>query len=126
VVLALAGQGGQPRYGAEVLLHVPAGHHFLGEELIERHAAGKNGDILVVEPVRQHHEAQGDGLFGDGFHVLPDDALDAVQELADRLYDKDVPILASGVPFDQLFTEEMMTGGYMKKYFRAVSRLTAK
>jgi cell division protein ZapE len=45
--------------------------------------------------------------------------------LADRLYDKDVPILASGVPFDQLFTEEMMTGGYTKKYFRAVSRLTA-
>jgi cell division protein ZapE len=45
--------------------------------------------------------------------------------LADRLYDKDVPILASGVPFDRLFTEDMMTGGYMKKYFRAVSRLTA-
>nr|WP_231708582.1 cell division protein ZapE [Arthrobacter sp. zg-Y20] len=45
--------------------------------------------------------------------------------LADRLYDKDVPILASGVPFDQLFTTEMMAGGYMKKYFRAVSRLTA-
>lgn len=45
--------------------------------------------------------------------------------LADRLYDKDVPILASGVPFDKLFTEDMMTGGYMKKYFRAVSRLTA-
>ncbi|XAS69060.1 cell division protein ZapE [Micrococcaceae bacterium Sec5.7] len=45
--------------------------------------------------------------------------------LADRLYDKDVPILASGVPFDQLFTEEMMAGGYTKKYHRAVSRLTA-
>ncbi|WP_427017271.1 cell division protein ZapE [Pseudarthrobacter sp. P1] len=45
--------------------------------------------------------------------------------LADRLYDKDVPILASGVPLDQLFTPEMMNGGYMKKYFRAVSRLTA-
>lgn len=45
--------------------------------------------------------------------------------LADRLYDKDVPILASGVPLDQLFTPEMMTGGYQKKYFRAVSRLTA-
>ncbi len=45
--------------------------------------------------------------------------------LADRLYDKNVPILASGVPFDKLFTEEMMAGGYMKKYFRAVSRLTA-
>lgn len=45
--------------------------------------------------------------------------------LADRLYDKDVPILASGVPFDQLFTQEMMEGGYQKKYFRAVSRLTS-
>lgn len=45
--------------------------------------------------------------------------------LADRLYDQDVAIVASGVPFDQLFTEEMMGGGYMKKYHRAVSRLTA-
>ena len=45
--------------------------------------------------------------------------------LADRLYDKDLPIIASGVPFDRVFTEEMMTGGYQKKYFRAVSRLTA-
>lgn len=45
--------------------------------------------------------------------------------LADRLYDKDVPILASGLPFDQLFTEEMMNGGYLKKYHRAVSRLTS-
>lgn len=45
--------------------------------------------------------------------------------LADRLYDKDLPIVSSGVPFDQVFTPEMMAGGYQKKYFRAVSRLTA-
>ncbi len=45
--------------------------------------------------------------------------------LADRLYDKDIPIIASGVPFDHLFTDDMMAGGYMKKYHRAVSRLTA-
>jgi cell division protein ZapE len=45
--------------------------------------------------------------------------------LADRLYDRDVPIMASGTTFDHLFTEEMMGGGYMKKYYRAVSRLTA-
>lgn len=44
---------------------------------------------------------------------------------ADRLYDKDVPVIASGVAFDHLFTEEMMNGGYMKKYFRTVSRMTA-
>ncbi|MFC3299296.1 cell division protein ZapE [Arthrobacter agilis] len=45
--------------------------------------------------------------------------------LADRLYDRDVPIMASGTTFDHLFSEEMMSGGYMKKYYRAVSRLTA-
>lgn len=45
--------------------------------------------------------------------------------LADRLYDRDVPILASGAPLSELFTQEMMSGGYMKKYYRAVSRLTA-
>ncbi|MGP4002124.1 cell division protein ZapE [Streptomyces sp. 8N706] len=45
--------------------------------------------------------------------------------LADRLYDREVPVLASGMPFDQLFSEEMLTGGYRKKYFRAISRLTA-
>ncbi len=45
--------------------------------------------------------------------------------LADRLYDQDVAIIASGESFDRLFTEEMMSGGYMKKYHRAVSRLTA-
>ncbi|MGW1540838.1 cell division protein ZapE [Streptomyces sp. NPDC002309] len=45
--------------------------------------------------------------------------------LADRLYDREVPVLASGLPFDQLFGEEMLKGGYRKKYFRAISRLTA-
>ncbi|MFG3260061.1 cell division protein ZapE [Streptomyces sp. NPDC048172] len=45
--------------------------------------------------------------------------------LADRLYDREIPVLASGVPFDQLFSEEMLKGGYRKKYFRAISRLTA-
>nr|WP_308190705.1 cell division protein ZapE [Streptomyces sp. HPF1205] len=45
--------------------------------------------------------------------------------LADRLYDREIPVMASGVALDRLFTEEMLAGGYRKKYFRAVSRLTA-
>jgi cell division protein ZapE len=44
---------------------------------------------------------------------------------ADRLYDREVPVLASGLPFDRLFSEEMLNGGYRKKYLRALSRLTA-
>ncbi|MFE1783291.1 cell division protein ZapE [Streptomyces sp. NPDC059506] len=45
--------------------------------------------------------------------------------LADRLYDREVPVTASGVPFDEMFSEEMLRGGYRKKYFRAISRLVA-
>jgi cell division protein ZapE len=45
--------------------------------------------------------------------------------LADRLYDRDISVLATGVPFDRLFPEEMLNGGYRKKYYRAISRLVA-
>ena len=45
--------------------------------------------------------------------------------LADRLYDRDVPVLSSGAPLDELFPPELLRGGYRKKYLRAVSRLTS-
>ena len=45
--------------------------------------------------------------------------------LADRLYDRDLPVVASGVPLDQLFAPALLEGGYRKKYYRAVSRLVA-
>ncbi|WP_232791580.1 cell division protein ZapE, partial [Amycolatopsis sp. M39] len=45
--------------------------------------------------------------------------------LADRLYDRAIPVVVSGVPLPELFGEEMLNGGYRKKYLRAISRLTA-
>jgi cell division protein ZapE len=45
--------------------------------------------------------------------------------LADRLYDRGLPVLASGETFDRLFAPELLEGGYRKKYSRAVSRLVA-
>ena len=45
--------------------------------------------------------------------------------LADRLYDRAVPVAVSGRPLSELFTEEMLAGGYRKKYLRALSRLIA-
>ena len=45
--------------------------------------------------------------------------------LADRLYDRDVPVVASGVGLDAVFPAELLAGGYRKKYLRAMSRLTA-
>jgi cell division protein ZapE len=80
-----------------------------------------------VHPSRYRQFLEGvDAVVWHNVHTISEQAV-ALRfvVLADRLYDKDVPIIASGVPFDQLFTPEMMSGGYMKKYFRAVSRLTA-
>lgn len=45
--------------------------------------------------------------------------------LADRLYDRDIPVRTSGVPLDRIFSDEMLAGGYRKKYRRALSRLVA-
>ena len=45
--------------------------------------------------------------------------------LVDRLYERDVPVLLSGVPLAELFPAELLAGGYRKKYLRALSRLTA-
>lgn len=45
--------------------------------------------------------------------------------LADRLYDRQIPVAASGVALDELFSPEMLAGGYRKKYRRAISRLVA-
>jgi cell division protein ZapE len=45
--------------------------------------------------------------------------------LADRMYDRELPLVASGEPLDKVFTDEMLAGGYRKKYRRALSRLTA-
>ncbi|MDV6261574.1 cell division protein ZapE [Rhodococcoides yunnanense] len=45
--------------------------------------------------------------------------------LADRLYDAGIPVTASGSKLDEIFTEEMLAGGYRKKYLRATSRLLA-
>lgn len=61
-----------------------------------------------------------------GVHPLDDQnvALRLVA-LTDRLYDAGIPVVASGAKLDTLFSEEMLTGGYRKKYLRATSRLLA-
>ncbi|HEY8588874.1 MAG TPA: AFG1/ZapE family ATPase, partial [Naasia sp.] len=43
----------------------------------------------------------------------------------DRLYDAQVRVVASGTPLDAVFGEDMLAGGYRKKYLRATSRLIA-
>ncbi|MCZ2403825.1 cell division protein ZapE [Paenarthrobacter sp. Z7-10] len=83
--------------------------------------------LAGVHPSRYRQLIKGiDGVVWRNVHTITEQSV-ALRfvVLADRLYDSDIPILASGVPFDALFTPEMMAGGYLKKYYRAVSRLTA-
>jgi len=43
----------------------------------------------------------------------------------DRVYDAEIPIRQTGAPLDGVFPEDMLAGGYRKKYLRAISRLVA-
>lgn len=59
-------------------------------------------------------------------HAVPDqDVALRVVALADRLYDRAIPVRVSGKDISALFPDEMLGGGYRKKYLRALSRLTA-
>ena len=61
-----------------------------------------------------------------GVHPLDDQSVALrLVSLTDRLYDAGVPVVASGAKLDTLFSEEMLAGGYRKKYLRATSRLLA-
>jgi len=55
------------------------------------------------------------------------DQTDALRLVAfiDRVYDAEIPIIASGQPLNEIFDDEMLSGGYRKKYQRSQSRLVA-
>ncbi|MEO8106954.1 MAG: cell division protein ZapE [Actinomycetes bacterium] len=61
-----------------------------------------------------------------GVHEITDQAV-ALRfvVLVDRLYDRDVRVIAGGESLGAVFTDEMLRGGYRKKYFRARSRLVS-
>ena len=83
--------------------------------------------LARVHPSRYVRIVEGLAAVGlRGVHTLTDQA-DALRFVAfvDRLYDEQVRIVASGVPLDQVFGDEMLAGGYRKKYLRAISRLIA-
>lgn len=65
-------------------------------------------------------------VFITGVHPIDDQnvALRLVS-LTDRLYDAGIPVVASGAKLDTIFSDEMLAGGFRKKYLRATSRLLA-
>jgi cell division protein ZapE len=65
-------------------------------------------------------------VFLTGVHGVDDQSV-ALRLVAftDRLYDAGITVVASGAKLDTIFSEEMLAGGYRKKYLRATSRLLA-
>lgn len=83
--------------------------------------------LARIHPSR--YVAMVDGLAAIGIRQVRtlEDQSDALRFVAfvDRLYDAQVHILATGVPLDRVYGQEMLGGGYRKKYLRSISRLVA-
>jgi cell division protein ZapE len=83
--------------------------------------------LAKVHPSRYIRLTEGLSLVGlRDVEVLTDQS-EALRFVAfvDRVYDAQLPIVATGVSLDQVFADEMLGGGYRKKYLRAISRLNA-
>jgi cell division protein ZapE len=81
----------------------------------------------TVHPSRYPKLVEGLAAVGlTGVHPFANQT-DALRFVAfvDRLYDAQVAVFAEGTPLDAVFPDEMLAGGYRKKYLRAASRLIA-
>ena len=117
---------------------LPAAPEPLGDDEISARAARTPGATLddfdalcahlaTMHPSRYSTLIEGvSAVFITGVHVIDDQnvALRLVS-LTDRLYDAGIPVVASGAKMDTIFSEEMLAGGFRKKYLRATSRLLA-
>ena len=83
--------------------------------------------LSTIHPAKFARLVQGIERIGiDGAHQFVDQA-DALRFVAfvDRAYEAQISIRATGLPLTDLFTSDMVAGGYRKKYLRAISRLHA-
>ena len=115
----------------------PAPEPISSEELVSRAdaidgATLDNFDELckhlsTLHPSRYNKLVEGvKAVFIDGVHPATDQSVALrIVVLADRLYDASIPVTVSGARLDEIFTPEMLAGGYKKKYLRATSRLLA-
>ncbi|MCK6080686.1 cell division protein ZapE [Microbacterium sp. EYE_5] len=83
--------------------------------------------LASVHPSRYIRLIEGVGAIGLRDVAGFDDQSAALRFVAfvDRAYDAQIPIRATGTALDQVFREDMLNGGYRKKYLRAISRLVA-
>ena len=89
--------------------------------------AGLVRHLASVHPSRYIRLIDGIDTIGIRDVAELDDQSAALRFVAfvDRAYDAQIPVRATGEPLDRVFAPEMLTGGYRKKYLRAISRLNA-
>jgi cell division protein ZapE len=83
--------------------------------------------LATVHPSRYIKMLDGVDVMGlTGVEVLHDQ-MAALRLVAfiDRVYDAEIPIVQTGVPLSDVFDDEMLGGGYRKKYLRSTSRMIA-
>jgi len=83
--------------------------------------------LATVHPSRYVKLVEGLTAVGISHVAVLHDQTQALRfvALVDRLYDEQVHVYATGVALDAVFGDEMLSGGYRKKYLRAISRLIA-
>lgn len=110
----------------------------LAEEVVRAHAQQTPGATLdafddLLAHLKEVHPSRYGAMIDDvtsvhltGVHALGNhhDGLRFVV-LVDRLYDREVPVLASGSDLTALYTDELLASGYRKKYYRSLSRLSS-
>ena len=83
--------------------------------------------LSTLHPSRYGKLVEGiPAVFINGVHPARDQSVALrLVVFADRLYDASIPVTVAGARLDEIFTPEMLAGGYRKKYLRATSRLLA-
>lgn len=103
------------------------------QELAQRADSSVDDFSQLLAHLRRVHPAKyGELIRGlstvclERVHPLHDQA-DALRfvVLVDRLYDQQASVAGSGHRLTEVFPAEMLSGGYRKKYYRALSRLSA-
>jgi cell division protein ZapE len=83
--------------------------------------------LSTVHPSRYAKLVEGLAAVGIRDVAVLHGQTDALRLVAfvDRLYDARIRVFATGIPLDEVFAEDMLAGGYRKKYLRAASRLVS-
>ncbi|MFI5061339.1 MAG: AFG1/ZapE family ATPase, partial [Actinomycetales bacterium] len=98
-----------------------------GESVTSDDFEGLIAHLATVHPSKYIKLLDGVDVIGLTDVRILHDQMAALRLVAfiDRVYDAEIPVVQTGVPLNEVFDEEMLGGGYRKKYLRSVSRMIA-